>query len=65
MFFFKRNCSPLLFISRSSSFLVIQVNVDIKILVERKIRGFFSSFFFSLSESPGGHVISRQIERGA
>ena len=31
MFFFQPNWSPLLFISRSSSFPVIQVNVDIKI----------------------------------
>ena len=30
MFFFQQNLSPLLFISRSSSFPVIQVNVDIK-----------------------------------
>ena len=31
MFFFQQNLSPLLFISRSTSFPVIQVNVDIKI----------------------------------
>ena len=31
MFFFKRNWSTLFFISRSSSFSVIHVNVDIKI----------------------------------
>ena len=31
MFFFQRNWSPLFFISRSSSFSVIHVNVDIEI----------------------------------
>ena len=32
MFFFQRNSSPLFFISRSSSFSVIHISVDIKIL---------------------------------
>ena len=31
MFFFQRNWSPLLFLSRTSSFPVIQANVDINI----------------------------------
>jgi len=53
--FFQRNWSPLLFISRSSSFPVIQVNVDI---VERKTRFFFP-------KSPGGHMIYYQNVRGA
>ena len=55
MFFFQRNWSPLLFISRSSSFPVIQVNVDW--WKERLV------FFFSTS--PGGHMIYRRNERGA
>ena len=40
MFFFQRNWFPLLFISRSSSLPVIQVNVDIKILWKERL------FFF-------------------
>ena len=59
MCFFQRNWFPLLFISRSSSLPVIQVNVDIKILWKESL------FFFSLSKSPGAHVIYRRIERGA
>ena len=58
MFFFQRNWFPLLFISRSSSLPVIQVNIDIKILWKERL------FFFSL-KSPGAHVIYRRIERGA
>ena len=54
MFFFQRNWSLLLFIFRSSSFPVIQVNVDIKI--EWKERLVFC-FFLILSKSPGGHEI--------
>ena len=57
MCFFQRNWFPLLFISRSSSFPVIQVNVDIKILWKERL-----VFFF---KSPGAHVIYRRIERGA
>ena len=57
MFFFQQNWFPLLFISRSSSLLVIQVNVDIKILWKERL------FFFS--KSPGAHVIYRRIERVA
>ena len=45
MFFFQPNWSPLLFISRSSSFPVIQVNVDIKI--KWKERLIFLLFVFS------------------
>ena len=37
MVFFQRNWSPLLFISRSSSFSVIHVNVDIKIKSKENI----------------------------
>ena len=46
MFFFKRNWSSLFFISRSSSFSVIHVNVDIKI--QSKERLGFVVVFFSL-----------------
>ena len=45
MFFFQQNWSPLLFISRSSSFPVIQVNVDIKL--KWKERLIFLLFVFS------------------
>ena len=55
MFFFQRNWSPLLFISRSSSFPVIQVNVD----------WWKERLFFFFSTSPGGHMIYRRNERGA
>ena len=46
MFFFQRNWSPLFFISRSSSFSVIHVNVDIKIKWEGRI-GFAVVVFIS------------------
>ena len=45
MFSFQRNSSPLFFISRSSSFSVIHVSVDIKIKLKKTTRlgcGFFS-----------------------
>ena len=54
-FFFQRNWSPLFFISRSSSFSFIHVNVDIKIQ-SKEIIGFVVVVFF-LSKSPGGHAI--------
>ena len=63
MFFFQRNWSPLLFIFRSSSFPVIQVNVDIKILWKERLVVVVVVVF--LSKSPGGHVIYRRNERGA
>ena len=46
MFFFQRNWFPLLFISRSSSLPVIQVNVDIKILWKERL------VFFCLKVRP-------------
>ena len=46
MFFFQRNSSPLFLITRSSSFSVIHVNVDIKNNVEKDST--FLLFFFSL-----------------
>ena len=54
-FFFQRNSSPLFLITRSSSFSVIHVSVDIKNNIEQ------DSIFllFLLSKSPGGHAISR------
>ena len=48
MIFFQRNWSPLLFISRSSSFPVIQVNVDIKIQWKERLGFFFVLFSLSL-----------------
>ena len=54
-FFFQRNWSPLFFISRSSSFSFIHVNVDIKIQSKERI-GFVVVVFF-LPKSPGGHAI--------
>ena len=55
MFFFLRNSSPLFSITRSSSFSVIYVSVNIKNNAEKD-----TTFF--LSKSPGGHVISFQIK---
>ena len=46
MFFFQRNSSPLFLITRSRSFPVIHVNVDIKNNVEKDST--FLLFFFSL-----------------
>ena len=54
-FFFQRTWSPLFFISPSSSFSFIRVNVDIKIQW-KEIIGFVVVVFF-LSKSPGGHAI--------
>ena len=58
MFFFLRNSSPLFSVTRSSSFSVIPVNVNIKNNAERDT----TLFLFFLSKSPGGHVISIQIK---
>ena len=62
MLFFQRNWSPLFFISRSSSFFVIHVNVDIKSKSKERI-GFIVVvvvvFFFFISKSPGGYAIYR------
>ena len=46
MFFFQRNSSPLFSITRSSSFSVIHLSVNIKINVEKETTLLF--FFFSL-----------------
>ena len=62
MFFFQQNWSPFLFISRSSPFPVIQVNVDIKIKWKERLI-FFVCFF--LSKSLGSHAIYRWNELGA
>ena len=59
MFFFLQN-SPLLFsITRSSSFSVIHVSVNIKNNVEKDK----TLLLFFISTSPGGHAISFQIKR--
>ena len=47
------------FISRSSSFSVIHVSLDIKILSKKD----WTSWLLFLSESPGDHAISRQKPR--
>ena len=60
MFFFQRNWSPLFFISRSSSFSVIHVNVDIKIKWEERI-GFAVVVF--ISKRLGSYAIKRQNAR--
>ena len=52
MFFFQRNSSPLFSITRSSSFSVIHLSVNIKINVEKE-----TTCFFFLSKNPGGHAI--------
>ena len=58
MFFFLRNSSVLFSISRSSSFSVIHVIVNVKNNAAKDT----SLFLFFLSKSPGGHVISFQIK---
>ena len=58
MCFFLRNLSPLFSITRSSSFSVIHVSVNIKI-TPKKTRLLLLLF---LSKSLGGHVISFQIK---
>ena len=55
MFFVQQNWSPLFFISHSSSFSVIHVNVDIKI--KSKERTGFVVVIFFLSKSLGGYAI--------
>ena len=57
MFFFQRYWSPLFFVSRSSSFSVIQVNVDIKIKSKERV-GFVVVVF--ISKSPGSYAIYRR-----
>ena len=56
MFFFLRNSSPLFSITRSSSFSVIHVSVNIKNNAEKDT----TLLLFFLSKSPRGHVISFQ-----
>ena len=58
MFFFLRNSSPLFSITRSSSFSVIHVSVNIKNNAEKDT----TLLLFFLSKSPCGHVISFQIK---
>ena len=58
MFFFLRNSSPLFSITRSSSFSVIHVSVNIKNNAEKDT----TLLLFFLSKSPGSHVISFQIK---
>ena len=58
MFFSIRNSSPLFSITRSSSFPVIHVSVNIKNNAEKDT----TLLLFFLSKSPGGHVISFQIK---
>ena len=58
MFFFLRNSSPLFSITRSSSFSVIHVSVNIKNNAEKDT----TLLLFFLSKSPSGHVISFQIK---
>ena len=58
MFFFLQNSSLLFSITRSSSFSVIHVSVNIKYNVEKKT----TLLLFFLSKSPGGQAISFQIQ---
>ena len=58
MFFSLRNLSPLFSITRSSSFSVIHVSVNIKNNAEKDA----TLLLFLLSKSPGGRVISFQIK---
>ena len=57
MFFFLRNSSPLFSITRSSSFSVFHVSVNIKNNAEKDT----TLLLFFLSKSPGSLVISIQI----
>ena len=56
--FLARNSSPLFSITRSSSFSVIHVSVNIKNNAEKDT----TLLLLFLSKSPGGHVISFQIK---
>ena len=58
MFFSLQNSSLLFSITRSSSFSVIHVSVNIKNNVEKDT----TLLLFFLSKSPGGHAISFQIK---
>ena len=58
MFFFLQNSSLLFSITRSSSFSVIHMSVNIKNNVERDP----TLLLFVLSKSPGRHAISFQIK---
>ena len=58
MFFFLQNSSLLSSITRSSSFSVIHVSLNIKNNVEKDT----TLLLFCLSKSPGGHAISFQIK---
>ena len=58
MFFFLQNSSLLFSITRSSSFSVIHVSVNIKNKVEKDT----TLLLFFLSKSPGGHAISFRIK---
>ena len=58
MLFFLTNSSPLFSITRSSSFSVIHVSVNIKNNAEKDA----TLLLFLLSKSPGGRVISFQIK---
>ena len=58
MYFFLRNSSPLFSITRSSSFCVIHVSVNIKNNAEKDT----TLLLFFLSKSPVRHVISFQIK---
>ena len=57
-FFFLWNSSRLFLITRSSSFSVVYVSVNIKNNAEKDT----TLLLFFLSKSPGGHVISFQIK---
>ena len=57
MFFFLRNSSPLFSITRSSSFFVIHLSVNIKNNVEEDT----TLLLFFVSKSSGGHAVSFQI----
>ena len=56
--FLLRNSSPLFSITRSSSFSVIHVSVNIKNNAEK----YTTLLLFFLAKSPGGHVTSFQIK---
>ena len=57
--FIQRDDSPLFIISRPTSFSVIHVNEDIKILSKKR----FDFVVVFLPKSPGGHAICRKNAR--
>ena len=63
-FFFQQTWSPLFFISRSRSFSIIHVNVDVKIYFKERIGFVVVVFFLCKSPDSHAHAIYRRNARG-